>query len=620
MDESSYQPPKHFPNLLLAKRIAIDCETRDPNLMTKGPGGVRKDGYIVGFSVATDDGFAEYYPVRHAAGGNLNPDNAFAWLRDMLKTDIPKVGANLPYDLEWLLTENVKVGGAKYDVQIAEPLLDEDRITYRLDALAEAYLGEHKDETALIAAAVRRGIHPSKVKENLWQFHASEVAPYGRKDADLPIRIFAQQEVLLHDEKLWEVFDIETQLVDVLVAMRQRGVPVDLDRAHKVKAQLLDEQGQLMEQLKKVAERDVDIWSGDDIQAASDALKLDYPKTEKGNASFPSEFLEASEHEFFSLISKVRKLDRAGGVFIDSKIIQMEKDGKIYPTFRQVRDDRGGTKSGRFASANPNMQQVPARDPVLAPLIRSIFVPEDGCQWGVFDYSQQEPRVTVHYSYLRNFPGAETARNRYLDDPDTDYHQLVADMAGITRKNAKTLNLGLAYGMGAAKAATQLGLPPAEAKRVYEQYHANVPFIKALGEECTRIATNRGYVKTFLGRRRRFQLFGPPKYSPGLIPLKKDLAEDKYGLPLKRYFVHKAMNAVIQGSSADMIKMAMINLFKKGEVPHLTIHDELDFSVRDLDHARMIRQEMLTCVDLVVPLKVDCELGPNWGEAVEVKL
>jgi DNA polymerase I-like protein with 3'-5' exonuclease and polymerase domains len=266
------------------------------------------------------------------------------------------------------------------------------------------------------------------------------------------------------------------------------------------------------------------------------------------------------------------------------------------------------------------MQQVPARDPVLAPLIRSIFVPEEGCQWGVFDYSQQEPRVTVHYSYLRSFPGAEIARNRYLDDPDTDYHQLVADMAGITRKNAKTLNLGLAYGMGAAKAATQLGLPPAEAKRVYEQYHENVPFIKALGEECTRIATNRGYVKTFLGRRRRFQLFGPPKYSPGLIPLKKDLAEEKYGLPLKRYFVHKAMNAVIQGSSADMIKMAMINLFKKGEVPHLTIHDELDFSVRDLDHARMIRQEMLTCVDLVVPLKVDCELGPSWGEAVEVKL
>ena len=96
--------------------------------MTKGPGGVRKDGYIVGFSVATDDGFAEYYPVRHAAGGNLNPDNAFAWLRDMLKTDIPKVGANLPYDLEWLLTEGVKVGGAKYDVQIAEPLLDEDLV------------------------------------------------------------------------------------------------------------------------------------------------------------------------------------------------------------------------------------------------------------------------------------------------------------------------------------------------------------------------------------------------------------------------------------------------------------------------------------------------------------
>lgn len=620
MDASSYQPPKHFPDLTRAGKIAVDCETRDPNLLTKGPGGVRRDGYIVGVSVATDDGFAEYYPVRHEAGGNLNPQNVFDWLRDQLKTDIPKVGANLPYDMEWLLTENVKLGGLKYDVQVAEPLLDEDRITYKLDALAEYYLGEHKDEAQMIEAGIRRGIKPAEIKGNIWRLHASEVAHYGRKDADLPIRIFAQQEVLLKDEKLWDLFLLESQIIDVLVAMRQKGVRVDLDLANKIKNQLLDEQDQIMNRLKQVADRTVDIWSGDDIQAACDALKLDYPKTEKGNASFAAEFLESADHEFFSLVSKARKLDRAGGVFIDSKIIQMENNGKIYPEWRQVRNDKGGTKSGRFASANPNMQQVPARDPVLAPLIRSIFIPEDGHQWGVFDYSQQEPRVTVHYAYLRGFPGADTARSRYIDNPNTDYHQLVADMAGISRKNAKTLNLGLAYGMGAAKAASQLGLAPAEAKKVYEQYHENVPFIKALGEECTRIATNRGYVKTLLGRRRRFQLFGPPKYSPGLIPLRKDLAEEKYGLPLKRYFVHKAMNAVIQGSSADMIKQAMVNLYKLGEVPHLTIHDELDFSVRDLDHARMIRQEMLTCVDLEVPLKVDCELGPNWGEAVEVEL
>jgi DNA polymerase I-like protein with 3'-5' exonuclease and polymerase domains len=570
--------------------------------------------------VATDDGFSEYYPVRHEAGGNLNPDNVFAWLRDELKTDIDKVGANIPYDLEWLGAEGVKIGGNKFDVQVAEPLLDEDRITYKLDALAESYLGEHKDEAKMVEAAVRRGIKPAEVKGNIWRLHAGEVADYGRKDADLPIRIFAQQRVLLEDEKLWDLFMLETRLVDVIVAMRQKGVRVDLERAKIIKQRLLEEQEQAMDQLKKVAERTIDIWSGDDIQAACDALKLDYPKTEKGNASFTADFLEASSHDFFSLIVKARRLDRAGGVFIDSKIINLESNGRIHPEWRQVRSDRGGTKSGRFASANPNMQQVPARDPVLAPLIRSIFIPEEGHQWGVFDYSQQEPRVTVHYAYLRGFPGAAEARQRYLTDPNTDYHQLVADMAGISRKNAKTLNLGLAYGMGAAKASTQLGLPPAEAKRVYEQYHANVPFIKALGEECNRIATNRGFVKTLLGRRRRFQLFGPPRYSAGLIPLKKDLAEEKYGLPLKRYFVHKAMNAVIQGSSADMIKQAMVNLYAKGEVPHLTIHDELDFSIRDLDHARMIRDELLNCVNLQVPLKVDCELGPNWGEAEEVKL
>ena len=321
MDANSYKPPSDFPDLQRAKLIAIDCETRDPNLMTKGPGGVRRDGYVVGVSVATDDGFAEYYPVRHEAGGNLHPDNVFSWLRDQLKTDIDKVGANIPYDLEWLLAEGVKVGGRKFDVQVAEPLLDEDRLTYKLDALAQDYLGEHKDESAMIEAGVRRGIKPAEIKGNIWRLHAGEVAAYGRKDADLPIRIFNQQRVLLEDEKLWDLFLLETRLIDVIVAMRQKGVRVDLDRAHKIKAQLLDEQEQAMDQLKKVAERTIDIWSGDDIQAACDALKLEYPKTEKGNASFTADFLEASSHEFFSLIVKARRLDRAGGVFIDSKII-----------------------------------------------------------------------------------------------------------------------------------------------------------------------------------------------------------------------------------------------------------------------------------------------------------
>jgi DNA polymerase I-like protein with 3'-5' exonuclease and polymerase domains len=499
-------------------------------------------------------------------------------------------------------------------------LLDEDRQTYKLDALAADYLGEHKDESAMIMAAMKRGIKPEKVKENIWQLHADEVAAYGRKDADLPIRIFQKQEILLRDENLWDVFELETQLVDVIVAMRQKGIPVDLHRAEKIAKQLSDEQQRSMEAVKKLAERDVDIWSNQDIEDVCARLKLDYPKTDKGNPSFTAEFLEAAEHELFQTILQARRLDRAGAVFIQSKIIDMATNGKVYPTFRQVKSDDGGTRSGRFASANPNMQQVPARDPVLAPLIRSIFVPEEGHQWGVFDYSQQEPRVTVHYSFLRGFKGADTAAKRYRENPDTDYHQLVADMAGISRKQAKILNLGLAYGMGQAKLAVQLGLPKQEAEKVYKQYHENVPFIKTLGEECTRIATNRGYVKTILGRRRRFQLFGPPKYEVGLMPLKKDLAEEKYGPLLKRYFVHKAMNAVIQGSSADMIKMAMVNLYKKGEVPHITIHDELDFSVKNLDHARMIRQEMLTCLELAVPLKVDCELGSSWGEAKEVEL
>lgn len=615
----SWQAPTTFPSLLDAKIIGIDTETRDPNLMTLGPGGVRKDGYVIGISIATDT-FRGYFPIRHDGGGNLPVDKVLAWLKDNLGSNIPKVGANILYDLEWLRSEGVEVRGPKYDIQVAEPLLDEDRRTYRLDALAKDYMGEGKAEDLINEWAANHGIAASKVKENLWKMPAEIVGPYAEMDAVLALKIFQKQESLLREQGLWDVFLMETELIDCLLDMRFRGIPVDVDRAVKTREELQRLQAAEQKVLDGLAGMEVDVWSGDSIQAACDKLRLPYVLTPKGNPSFEAEWLEAQEDPLFQKVVRVRRLDRGGGVFIQKKILEMQHNGRIHPTFRQVRGDDGGTASGRFASANPNMQQVPARDPVLAPLIRRIFVPEPGSLWMVGDYSQQEPRVTVHYAYLSGFRGGDEARTRYIDNPDTDYHTMVAEMANIPRKSAKTLNLGLAYGMGKPKMAGQLGLTMAETTEIYNKYHGAIPFIKLLGDKCTRVAQDRGYIRTLMGRRRRFNLWGPSKWSPGLRPMPKMDAIREFGLPVVRYFVHKAMNALVQGTSADMMKLAMLAVYRAGDVPHITIHDELDLSVTDHAHAKRIREAMLDCVKLEVPMKVDVELGPSWGECKEVTL
>jgi DNA polymerase I-like protein with 3'-5' exonuclease and polymerase domains len=487
-------------------------------------------------------------------------------------------------------------------------------------ALGHDYLGQRKAEDGLNEWAVEHGIPAAKVKANLWQMPAEVVGPYAEMDATLALKIFAKQLPLLKEQELWKVFELETALVDLLLDMRFQGIPVDLDRADEVRKRLEAEEAAAQNRLDSLAGQAVDVWSGDDIKKACDRLGLQYPMTAKGNPSFEAEWLEAQETPFFQGVLRVRRLNRGGGVFIQKKILEMQHRGRVHPSFMQSRDDDGGTVSGRFASKLPNMQQVPARDPVLAPLIRSIYRPLPGALWMVGDYSQQEPRVTVHYAYLSGFRGSDEARRRYTENPDTDYHQMVAEMAHIPRKDAKAMNLGLAYGMGKAKMALDLGRSMKEVTELYDQYHASVPFVKLLGDKCTRVAQDRGYIRTLLGRRRHFELWGPTKYSSGVRPLPRLDAIQEFGYPITRWFVHKAMNALVQGSSADMVKAAMVELHKAGDIPHITIHDELDLSVADEAHARRVRQAMLDCVKLEVPLKVDVELGPSWGEAKEVNL
>ncbi len=617
----SWTPPTELPQLRgKARRITIDLETHDPLLKQKGPGTFRKDNYIVGYAIGTDYGYHQYFPVRHKHGGNLDPGVVRVWLKEQLAGNEDKLGAKLSYDLELLKAEGIDVGGRKIDVQVAEPLLNENKFKYNLDVLAEERLGRHKNWQALEAAANRLGLKwrkPDDLKKYMADYAPHEVGPYAEDDVILPELIWQQQEPELRAQGLWDVFELEAEGLDMLLAMRFKGVPIDVRRAEEVGRELEDKQRELEARLKHLCGVNVSIWAADSIAQGFDRLGLPYPRTPKTNKpSFTAEWLESHPHEFARLLRETRQAAKMRSDFVESMILGSQVNGRIHPTFNPVKHDEGGTVSGRYSSDNPNLQQVPARHPVYGPLIRSMFIPEHGCLWNKHDYSQQEPRVTIHFAYLCGFPGAAEARAQYLADPNTDYHTYVANLCGVDRRSAKDINLGLAYGMGVPKMAKKLGLTEEETRVLFAKYHGNLRYMKPLAEYCMRVAANRGYVRTILGRRRRFDFWGPPRYSKDdrFEALTFDQAVAKWGMPVKRMFVHKALNAVIQGSSADMIKKALVMVHREGIVPHLTVHDEIDNSAEDKKTSDIIDEIMLTALPLEVPLKVDSFLEENWGK------
>ena len=617
LPKADWRPPKELPDLSAAKIISLDVETSDPHLLTSGPGGVRHDGKLVGISVATDTGFVGYFPIAHEGGDNLDSGSVLKWARATLGGRQDKVGANLLYDLEWLRAAGVEVKGRLRDIQVAEPLLDEERDGgYSLSNLSKYYLNQDKDETLLRDAAKSFGVDP---KGGLWKLPARYVGPYAEADAALPLEIWKHQEKLLREQGLWEIFELESRLLNVILDMRFKGVRIDIDRAEQLNDKCLTEEAQLLTSIRKECGTVVEPWSADELSKAFDNLGIWYPRTNRGNPSFTSDWLNSHEHPFAKSIGDWRKINKMRRDFIEGICLKQQHSGRIHAQFHSLRKDSDGTRTGRFSSSTPNLQQIPARDEYWGPLIRGLFLPDEGKQWACLDYSQQEPRVLMHYAFLRGLRGAEDAVNQYRNDADTDFHQVVADMAGISRKQAKTINLGMFYGMGIYKLSQELGLEQFEAKPIFEQYHSRVPFVRQLAHECTRAANQKGYIKTLLGRHRHFNLFEPADsrntWPNRETPLNRDAAMEVWnGRPLRRSFTHKALNALIQGSSADMTKKAMLDLYDEGVTAHITVHDELDFSVEDRVQADTYRDIMENCVDLELPLKVDVEIGPNWGE------
>jgi len=610
---SDWSIPEVFPQFSETETIAVDLETYDPHLMTCGPGWATGRGHIVGVGIATE-GWKGYFPIRHQGGGNLDEDIVLRWLRNTLaseKRDV--IFHNALYDVGWLRREGVHVGGKILDTIVAAPLVNENRYSYSLDNLGEFYCNEKKDESLLQNAALSFGVNP---KSEMYKLPSKFVGPYGEQDAALTLKLWQKLKIEVQEQGLEKILDMECRLIPLLLEMRWRGVRIDEQKADDVSKKLSIEEQKLQVEIKRKYGAEVNLWANASLEAIFEQNKIWFPRTAKGMASFQKDWLEGHEHELPQLIVRARKLNKARTTFIDKMIKDHCFDGRIHAEAHAMRNDRGGTVSGRFSYSNPNLQQVPARDPEIGNLIRSLFMPEDGWQWGVFDYSQQEPRLTVHYADRMNLAGAKDAVVEYTEK-NADFHQIVADMANIPRKQAKTINLGLSYGMGKEKLIKELGIDDTEAEGLFQQYHNKVPFIRGLQDQCARVAMERGYIRTFAGRRCRFNLW-EDRYERTL-PLPYEEAQEKYGDNLKRSYTYKALNRLIQGSAADMTKLAMLGLWEEGIVPHLQVHDEVDISVENTEQADKIAEIMETCVELAVPLLVDKELGSSWGETKEIK-
>ena len=607
--QTEWNEPEEYPDLRKYDEIAIDLETRDPDLKSKGSGAIIGNGEVVGIAVAVP-GRKFYFPIAHGSGPNMDRKKTLNWFQDVLDSDAIKIFHNAMYDVCWIKSMGLGINGQIVDTMIAASLIDENRFRFDLNSLSWDYLGYGKNESALNEEAKSRGLDP---KADMWQLPAMYVGSYAEKDAELTLelwQIFKKE--LLHQD-VESIFELETDLFPCLVDMRFLGVRVDVERAHKLKKALTVQEDNLLQQIKIETGVDVQLMAARSVAKVFDKLGLSYERTAKSQApSFTKNFISNHEHPVVRMIAQAREVNKAHTTFIDT-IIKHEHKGRIHADINQIRSDNGGTVTGRFSYSNPNLQQLPARNKDLGPLIRSIFIPEKGHRWGSFDYSQQEPRLVVHYAALHKFPSVNDVIDNYENDTSTDFHQVVADMAKIPRSQAKVINLGLFYGMGKAKLQAELGVSKDKAVELFDQYHAKVPFVKQLMNSASNRAQERGQIRTLLGRLCRFHLWEPNQFGMHkALPHEEALQE--HGPGIRRAYTYKALNKLIQGSAADMTKKAMLDLYKNGIIAHVQIHDELCISVKDQKQANEIVEIMQNAVTLEVPNKVDCELANNWGD------
>ena len=636
--------------------VAVDLETYDPNLKTKGLGAIRGDGFVCGVAIATGKDTV-YFPISHSdIHVPLDKKIKFWEVLDeklFQNEKITKVFHNAMYDVCWIrAVTGKKMKGRIVDTMIAGSVIDENRFKYSLDSLCKDFKigrkgGYDLQEKTL---AWSKGTIKDPMS-NMHKLPASIVKDYAKQDVDLTLKLWKKFDKKL-DEVLYikpednekktsrSIFELETKLFPCLVDMKFKGVKIDVKKAKTLGKLLEKRRDNLVKIIKKRTGIDVEIWAASSIKNLLDHQKITkYKKTKAGLPQLPKDFLKTHENRYLRMIVKARECDKAKGAFVEGLLSYVHK-GRIHADINQIRSDQGGTVTGRFSMSNPNLQQIPARG-FIGKKMRELFIPEQGQEWGSFDYSQQEPRIVVHYALKLGLPGTDSLEEEFNKD-DADFHQIVADMANIPRTTAKTINLGLFYGMGKLKLEKELNLSKKEANVLFNTYHKKVPFVKLLSQTLITFAEDHKLLYTLGDRFCRFNKWETrdrkwnddiKRFEP--VPIlteeeaktafKAELLEKYKGKVVDNYmkdfkynykpaFTYKALNRLIQGSAADMTKKAMVQLYERGILPQIQIHDELCLSIKDDKEKETIKNVMEKSLPLLIKNKVNCLTGSSWGD------
>lgn len=661
--ETGWVKPEQPPNLSNAAVISFDCETKDLFLHSEGPGWARGKAHVVGVSIGVEDRAgnrgAWYFPVRHEveSADNLDPSRFFPWLGSVLDTpNVPKVGANLTYDIGNLAAEGVKVSGPLNDIQFAEALID-DQALVALEILARKYVGIGKDSDELKNWCRLAYPHTPEThwRSDIYRTPPRLTAPYAISDATLPIDILKRQWPILVAEELMTVYRLECDLIPLMIAMRFAGIPVDVAKAENMIAEIEADTRELYQKIYHEYGYNLQSSSSGALAGLFDHVGIRYPLGSSGKPSITKQWLAEQENPLTSIVNDIREHEKMVGTFLKGYVLNKNVNGRLFPQFHQLKGDENGTSVGRFASSDPNLQNIPARTK-LGKKIRTTFVKEpDHAYWLKMDQSQVHYRILAHFAVG---PGAEELRYKYNTDPATDYHwnvyMNVAPLMGwdtsddelneFRRRPIKNVNFGLLYGQSqkslAAKVAMYFGasFTDEQIEQFFEAYFEGAPYVKPTMKMIGREVQAYGFVTTLLGRRVRFHEWEPASWDKikklrelgeYIGPLPYERALRYYGPPLRIANEYRGVNYKFQGSEPDIIKKGMLDCWNSGVfnvtgVPRVTVHDEINWSIpnesREMQEAiDYIQWAMTNCIKLRVPLKVDKERGPSWGEVKKVK-
>lgn len=649
--------------------IALDIETYDPNLHELGDGSIRKDGRILCCG-AHGDGISKVFDFD-------NPNDIQELRDILKDPSIDKIYHNgIGYDLPWLYCGyDMVIKGVQHDTMTRAALIDEYQSLGLDDCCRKLGLrGKNKDETIeawyekwqaqmkLAAKSFKKyGISDNNeviiAKENndfeTWKLSPTEVEalvtdsykkdvwanalviwadPVGREmmkkynlqDCIATFNLFKAQEKLI--EPLHNVYEMECKLVPILLDMKKRGIRVDEKRmaelAAKVQEKADEQERKLIDMYGVTGEM---ISSGKKLGARLNEMGIHSPiRTATGAESWAEGALVRIHHPVIPMIQEYKNYDSILNKYLRGSLSRTVINGRIHCTFLPMLRDKesgmggGGTVTGRFSCKAPNLQQIPARNKGhgqdFSQDMRSLFLPEEGKMIAALDYSQIEAVLLGHYAQ-----GQQAAWFREQLKAGADLHNIVMGMTGITyRPVVKTFNYGCIYGMGwktameknytlFEKLAAEEGLDiETFTKDIYYNYHKKFPVIKDTMEWCQNIAKAQGYIDTMGGRR---QHKPKPAYDPATGKIND--------------FIYKMLNKLIQGTAADILKTALINAYEAGIYDvldlHLLVHDEqvvsTPFTKEGCEATVELQQTMANVYKdkLLVPIKAECELGPNWG-------